>query len=124
MRSKETRKRVRTAVATAVKRQEPVRDSGGDSRRDALKSTERWNKEWLAYLGREFEVQLAPYTDYPDQPPLPDDPEAMITVSLGQGLPLNIYAEGAWIENRRLLEVGCGCGYLGKLIARYAESYL
>jgi SAM-dependent methyltransferase len=115
MRSKETRKRVKTAVARAVKPDAPV---------EARKSTERWNKEWLVYLGREFDVQLAPHTDYVGVPPLPDDAVATTELELRRGEPLDIYAERAWIEGKRVLEVGCGCGYLGKQIGRYVDSYL
>jgi SAM-dependent methyltransferase len=87
-------------------------------------NTARWNEEWLAYLSREFEVQLAPHTDYPNKPDLPEDPSAMAAVELRSGERLDIYCDGSSITNRRLLEVGCGCGYFGKQIARYAEHYL
>ena len=35
---------------------------------------DRWNEEWLHYLGREWERQLEPHTSYPNTPPLPENP--------------------------------------------------
>jgi SAM-dependent methyltransferase len=85
---------------------------------------ERWNKEWLHYLGREYATQLTPYTDYGEPAPLPDSPLAMIDHTLGTSNPFAIYAHREWIADRALLEVGCGCANLGKLVSRYAKSYL
>lgn len=84
----------------------------------------RWNHEWLRYLEREWPVQLTPHTAHPERPPLPEDPRALIDLSIGTAPPLSLYCDREAIEGRRLLEVGCGCGNLGKLISRYAESYL
>src|SRR4029077_4530672 len=38
------------------------------------REVERWNAEWIEYLKREGELQLTPYTDYPDRPPPPEPP--------------------------------------------------
>ena len=32
---------------------------------------ERWDAEWLRYLGREWRTQLEPFTSYPARPELP-----------------------------------------------------
>ena len=85
---------------------------------------ERWDREWLNYLFREYVQQLTPYTAYPDRPALPEDPLAMIDVALGERAPLLVYAQGSAIRDRFVMEFGCGCGNLGKLIACYARTYL
>ncbi|MBW8877102.1 MAG: class I SAM-dependent methyltransferase [Acidobacteria bacterium] len=85
---------------------------------------QRWNDEWLQYLRSEWEFQLAPYTAYPDKPPLPDSPLDLMKLSFGFGWPIALYCDREALEGRRVMEMGCGCGNLGKLIARYTESYL
>ncbi|HEY0514875.1 MAG TPA: class I SAM-dependent methyltransferase [Thermoanaerobaculia bacterium] len=85
---------------------------------------QRWNAEWFEYLRREWDRQLEPYTAYPDKPPLPESARDLIHLTLGHGPALALYADRDAIEGRRILEMGCGCGNLGKLIARYADSYL
>jgi len=85
---------------------------------------ERWNNEWLAYLGREWALQLAPHTDIPNKPPLPCDPLELIPFSLGPGWSMALYCDAASLQNRRVMELGCGCGNLGKQLGRYVSSYL
>jgi SAM-dependent methyltransferase len=85
---------------------------------------QRWNDEWLAYLRSEWEYQLAPHTAYPDKPPLPDSPLDLLKLQLGHGWPIALYCDRDALEGRRVMEMGCGCGNLGKLIARYVDSYL
>jgi SAM-dependent methyltransferase len=84
----------------------------------------RWNGEWLAYLKDEWELQLTPYTAYPDKPPLPDSPLELMKLRLGHGWPIALYCDRDALEGRRVLEMGCGCGNLGKLIGRYVDAYL
>jgi SAM-dependent methyltransferase len=88
------------------------------------REVERWNAEWFEYLKGEWEVQLMPYTAYPDRPPLPESPLALLDLRLGYGPALAVYCRREDLENRRVLELGCGCGNLGKLISRYAGHYL
>jgi len=85
---------------------------------------QRWNKEWVRYLGKGWDQYLAPHSDYPEKPRLPEDPKGLLGLLLGANSPLSIYCDREWIEGKRMLELGCGCGALGKLIARYAKSYL
>ncbi len=85
---------------------------------------ERWNAEWLAYLSREWPIQLLPHTALEDKPPLPDDPLDLIVLSLGLGWNLALYCDREALEGRRVMELGCGCGNLGKQLGRYVESYL
>ncbi len=85
---------------------------------------QRWNGEWLAYLRDEWEVQLAPYTEYPRKPPLPDSARSCLDFEIRPGWPIALYCDRDALEGKRVLEMGCGCGNLGKLIARYTDSYL
>jgi hypothetical protein len=85
---------------------------------------ERWDREWLNYLLREYPQQLSPHTVYPYRPELPDDPLQTMNVSVGNDTFLQMYAPGSAIMGRKVMEFGCGCGNLGKLIAHYADSYL
>jgi len=85
---------------------------------------ERWNAEWIEYLKREWELQLTPYTDYPDKPPLPDSALGLLHLRLGHGWPIALYADRDALEGRRVMEMGCGCGNLGKLLGRYVAHYL
>ena len=85
---------------------------------------QRWNKEWGRYLVKGWERYLAHHSEYPETPKLPDDPKGLIGLLLGPHSPLEIYCDREWIEGQRMMELGCGCGTLGKLLARYAKSYL
>ena len=88
------------------------------------REVERWNGEWIEYLKREWEYQLTPYTTYPAKPPLPADPLDLLKLQLGFGWPIALYCDREALAGRRVMEMGCGCGNLGKLISRYTESYL
>ncbi|HEX4963667.1 MAG TPA: class I SAM-dependent methyltransferase [Thermoanaerobaculia bacterium] len=85
---------------------------------------ERWNGEWIEYLRREWQVQLLPHTAFTEKPPLPADPLALIELSTGLGRKLALYCDRDALADQRVMELGCGCGNLGKLIARYVRSYL
>jgi hypothetical protein len=85
---------------------------------------ERWNNEWLEYLRREWNKQLTPSTEVVDKPALPDDPMGLLDLSLYPGWKLGLYCDRDALEDRAVMEMGCGCGNLGKQIARYTRSYL
>src|SRR5688500_1531933 len=86
--------------------------------------TERWNKEWLRYLAKEWPIFLRPHTDFPDTPELPRRAIDLFMLECAPGTPLSLYCDREWIRDRNLMELGTGCGGLGKVIARYARSYL
>ena len=85
---------------------------------------ERWNGEWIEYLRREWQYQLVPHTEFTDKPPLPDDPFDLLHLSVGLSWKLLLYCDREALEGRRVMELGCGCGNLGKQIARYVQTYL
>ena len=85
---------------------------------------ERWTKEWLAYLSKEFPEQLSPYSDRHEKPELPADPADLINLKIGDSPPLSVYCDADRIKGKRLMEIGCGCGNMGKYLGRYCESYL
>jgi SAM-dependent methyltransferase len=85
---------------------------------------ERWNTEWFEYLKREWPYQLAPYTEYPNTPPLPDSPLEVLKLTFGYAWDLNLYCDREALAGKRVMEMGCGCGNMGKLLGRYVDSYL
>ena len=85
---------------------------------------ERWNKEWLDYLGREWAHQLQPHTEWPLTPPLPERAMAMLDLELRPRSPLGLYCDGSALGGKRVMELGCGCGSLGKLLGRYVATYV
>jgi ubiquinone/menaquinone biosynthesis C-methylase UbiE len=108
-----------------------VSTAGGDDALEPLpplectaEEVERWNGEWLAYLAREWQQQLTPHTAYPGRPPLPATAREMLAFRVDGAWPLALYCDPDALEGRRVMEMGCGCGNLGKLVGRYVESYL
>lgn len=85
---------------------------------------EKWDREWLNYLLAEHEWQLAPFWKFTETPELPENPADMINLSLGLGFNLQMYCHREAISQKKLMELGCGAGNLGKGISRYCASYL
>lgn len=86
--------------------------------------TTRWNAEWLRYLGREWERQLEHHSVYGDAPPLPASALQLLEHRFTEAPPLALYADPDGLQGRAVMELGCGCGNLGKLLGRYADNYL
>ena len=85
---------------------------------------ERWDREWLNYLLLQYQEQLTPHSAYPHQPELSENPLETINAYMGNHATLLVYAPGSAIRDRWVMEFGCGCGNLGKLIARYVNTYV
>jgi 2-polyprenyl-3-methyl-5-hydroxy-6-metoxy-1,4-benzoquinol methylase len=85
---------------------------------------DRWNDEWIDYLRREWMYQFIPHNELPGTPPLPDDPMDMLRVSVRPGWELGLYCDRDALEDKAVMEMGCGCGGLAKQAARYTRSYL
>ena len=104
--------------------QEGKHDAKPDFELYSTAEIEKWDREWLNYLFPEYQWQLAPFSIYPDTPPLPQNPAELIDFSLGWGPPLNLYCHREAIMGKAIMEFGSGAGGLGKCIARYCDSYL
>ncbi len=93
----------------------------------SAEEVDRWNREWLTnYMIREFREQLTSHTAFPHRPALPEDPLQVLEFDLGSGWPsrLRLFCHGSALEGKSVLEMGCGCGNLGKLLGRYVDSYV
>ena len=116
-----------SALGASIRQLGLIKGRKTRTRKDALPpetEVERWDREWLTYLAREYPQQLAHHSAYPDRPELPEEPLDMLEVCVGNWGVLMLYAPGSAICNKRVMEFGCGCGNLGKLIAHYASDYL
>lgn len=87
---------------------------------------ERWNAEWVRYLGREWRHQLLHYSMYPLNPEFPENAIDALQLRLSDTGPgkLSVYCDRSDLVDKRVMEMGCGCGNMGKLIARYPKHYL
>lgn len=107
------------AAITAVEDEDAYTPEAGVTDADV----ERWNQEWIDYLGREWPIQLKPHTELPLKPPLPDNPLDLIRLSTGKNYELALYCDREWLEGKAVMELGCGCGNMGKQLGRYVRSY-
>jgi len=79
---------------------------------------ERWDREWLKYFQSEGSRSFClDYTAFP----VPNLVE-MSREDVWKAM--RIWVEGAALVKKRVLEIGCGTGYLGKQIGQIAEFYL
>ena len=79
---------------------------------------ERWDREWLRYFQSEGSRSFClDYTAFP-VPNLANMSREDIWKAM------RIWVEGAAVAKKRVLENGCGTGYLGKQIGQVAEFYI
>jgi hypothetical protein len=90
----------------------------------AQEDTDRWNEEWLRYLAREWPAQLRRHSEISGKPPLPDNPIEMIDFRIDDSPRMALFCHREDLEGRFVMEMGCGCGNLGKVLGRYVEHYL
>lgn len=89
--------------------------------------TERWDREWLHYLATEDPAQhLRSAVDARPATSIDDRSAAAVFDSrLVNGFsPLNVWVDGAQLVRKRVLEIGCGCGFLGRQLGHVAAAYL
>ncbi len=86
---------------------------------------QRWNDEWLVYLRDVWPSALEPYTAFPNPPPpLPATAREVLAHRVRPTFEWLLYCDPDALLGRRVMELGCGCGGLGKLLGLYAASYL
>lgn len=85
---------------------------------------ERWNEEWLRYLRREWYTQFTPSCDFKETPDLPESANDMLDVKFAENHTLRLYCDKRDLVDKVVMEIGCGCGNMGKLLGRYVKSYL
>lgn len=79
LRSPESRRRMRGTLQQSLL---AIEVDQRDGRTEVERQTDRWNREWLAYLANGWSDQLAPASDYPGRPPLPADPLELLTFTI------------------------------------------
>jgi SAM-dependent methyltransferase len=96
----------------------------------------RWDKEWMLYFATEpAGAHVLPYEHYRLNTNAAElvqlSSEAVFNLTLATNdtnqqwnVPLHVWAPGQDLVNRSILEIGCGCGFLGKQIGLVAKSYL
>jgi SAM-dependent methyltransferase len=83
------------------------------------------NRVWFQErLPREFDLLLTHHSEIPPLTKLPDDPRGMLDLCVAQGPPFDIFVDGKSIVGKKVMELGCGCGWFGRMIAAHAERYL
>src|SRR4051794_19606894 len=77
-----------------------------------------WDLLWISYFKRETQQHLSLQKDT-EQPPLPATRDEMI-----DNARLFVGCDASAITGKTVLEVGCGAGYLPKLVASRTDVYL
>lgn len=93
---------------------------------------DRWDKEWMHYFSTEDRfAHLRRYDRLVVNDDLQGKPAEQVfhsnlVIEDGDAAPgaLRIWIEGEAILGRDVLEIGCGCGWLGKRLGLVAHSYL
>jgi len=102
-----------------------------DSIPASSEDTERWDREWITYFNtedpRNFLVDYQRLTK--NQQTIDNfnklSEEEVLDICVCQDLPpLRIWIPGSDLVNKRVLEIGCGPGFLGKQMGFVAKNYL
>jgi SAM-dependent methyltransferase len=75
-------------------------------------------------LPTDFDALLSHHSELAPLAAIPDDPLAMLDLRPRQGASFGIYCDSRAIVGKKVMELGCGCGGFGKLIAAHAKSYV
>lgn len=93
---------------------------------------DRWDREWLAYLGTEAMGQhVVPSSRLTRVRRLADEPadevyEAVLSEhpSYGHRSPLHVWAPARALRGKDIAEIGCGTGFLSRQLSSEVKSYL
>ncbi|KUL94061.1 hypothetical protein DK26_20330 [Bosea sp. WAO] len=99
---------------------------------ELISQSERWDREWMHYFATEARsTYLVPHWKMRQTSDLRglSAPEIFDAVAFEEngspnGVPLRIWAAGDDLVGRSVLEIGCGCGWLGKRIGMMGGDYL
>ncbi|GAB4172260.1 MAG: hypothetical protein Fur006_00920 [Coleofasciculaceae cyanobacterium] len=92
--------------------------------------TNRWDKEWISYFNTEepkpflldlsqskLEINIHQFKNLSES--------EILSFNLIQGLPaLNLWVQGSDLVNKRVFEIGCGPGVIGKQLGLLVKNYL
>lgn len=93
--------------------------------------TRRWDREWVHYLN--LHGTSGYLLDHAQMQPIPDaidrlgamfDEQVLAAQLFREMMPLQVWAPGAELVGKNVLEIGCGPGYLGKQLGYVARHYL
>lgn len=97
----------------------------------AVEQTHRWDKEWMRYfsLGKDYWFYF--YDMSSDNYALGIGPNTIAKMSAEEvwstkfykNIPGQVWASGADLVGKDILEIGCGPGVFGRISGRFAKSY-
>jgi SAM-dependent methyltransferase len=97
----------------------------------AAEQTHRWDKEWMRYfsLGKDYWFYF--YDMSSDTYALGIGPNTIAKMSAQEmwstkfykNIPGHVWASGAELVGKNILEIGCGPGVFGRISGRFAKSY-
>ncbi len=98
----------------------------------AAAETQRWDKEWMRYLslGKDYwfyfyDMSSDNYALRAGKPAIAKfTAEELFTTKLVKDMRGGVWATGADVVDKNLLEIGCGPGVFGRLSGRFATSYV
>lgn len=94
--------------------------------------SQRWDREWMHYFATEEKSAfLRPYTKMSLNTEFRGQPASAVFDLVGfdeagasGSAPMRIWVDGDRLVGKRVLEIGCGCGWLGKRIGMIGGTYL
>lgn len=98
---------------------------------NAVADTHRWDKEWMRYLSSGKDYWFYFYDMSSDTYALTSGPntiskmtaEQMFSTKFYKNIKGRVWATGADLVHKDVLEIGCGPGVFGRLSGRFSRSY-
>lgn len=105
---------------------------GHDFQQFIRRNTEKWDKEWMRYLNSAKDYSFYFYNmDTPNYALLHGkktiagfSADEMYHTKLTALIPPHVYVPGDTVVDRKVLEIGCGPGLLGRMATRFVRSYV